>query len=142
MGGRGPALKAQSVTRHKPIRGEWQPTPGVGWQHGQMPTPPAGLQTATRSAWRTWFHAWFASHWTPDDLPILRQVIRLYDKLERGDASSSERSEFRQLADTYGITPKGQQDRRWAAPKADEPTPQAQTDEIDDLYGHLRVVGS
>ena len=100
----------------------------------------APMLKASKVAWQTWFRAWFASHWTPDDIPGLRQLVRLYYQVERGEFHRA--AELRLQMDTYGITPKGQQDRRWAPPKADEPTPQAESDEIDDLYGHLRVVGS
>lgn len=62
--------------------------------------------------------AWFAAHWTPDDLPGLRKVVKLYDATERGELHRS--AELRMSMDGYGITPKGQQDRRWTRPKADE----------------------
>lgn len=89
-------------------------------------------------AWNTWMRAWFAVHWTPEDLPGLRQLVRTYDQLERNEFQRG--PELRLLMDTYGITPKGQQDRRWVAPKPDEkPKVQAQED-ADDPYRHLRVV--
>jgi hypothetical protein len=91
---------------------------------------------ASQDAWQTWFAAWFAAHWTRDDLPGLRQVIRLYDQVERGEFQRA--SELRLQMDTYGITPKGQQDRRWVRPKGDE-TPKGKQ-QIDDPYAHLRVV--
>jgi hypothetical protein len=76
---------------------------------------------------------------------MLRQVIRLYDRVERGLATGSERIELRQLSDSYGITPKGQQDRRWAPPKDEAPaatTPAdgAPTEEPGGRYAHLRSV--
>lgn len=74
---------------------------------------------ASRDAWATWMGAWFAAHWSPSDLPGLRQVIRLYDQVERGEFQRA--SELRLQMDTYGITPKGQQDRRWKAPVEDKP---------------------
>jgi hypothetical protein len=61
--------------------------------------------------------AWFAAHWTPADLPALRQLVRLYDEVERNEFQRA--GELRLQMDTYGITPKGQQDRRWAPPAAD-----------------------
>jgi hypothetical protein len=130
------APKLTRRRRNKPIRGEWQPTAGIGWQHEPFPMPPDGLLEPSRTAWETWLRAWFAAHWTPDDLPGLRQVIRLYDQVERGEFQRA--TELRLLMDTYGITPKGQQDRRWTPPKSDvEPTgltPSA------GRYGHLRAV--
>lgn len=73
---------------------------------------------ASVEAWATWMAAWFAAHWTPDDLPGLRTLVRLYDQVERGEFQRA--NELRLQMDTYGITPKGQQDRRWSAP-SDEP---------------------
>lgn len=138
MAGRGPAPKQTGRrTRHVPQRGDWQPTSQQGWQHGEIPTPPDGLKDATVVAWHTWFAAWFASHWTPDDLPGLRIVIGLYDQVERGEFTRA--TELRQLMDNYGITPKGQQDRRWQRPKEDEPSPSQQREGVDH-YAHLKVV--
>lgn len=82
--------------------------------------------------------SWIAVHWTPTDLPGLRQLIRLYDQVERGEWPRA--SEVRLLMDTYGITPKGQQDRRWAPPKADEPAQAAEPAKTS-RYAHLRAVG-
>jgi hypothetical protein len=127
-----PKVKAQRRRRNAPKRGEWQPTPGIGWQHQLFPVPPDGLLETSRSAWETWFRAWFAAHWTPDDLPGLRQVIRLYDQMERGQFQRA--SELRLAMDTYGITPKGQQDRRWLPPERRSPIG------VPDPYAHLRVV--
>jgi hypothetical protein len=87
---------------------------GAGWQDGDVPAPPDGLMEASREAWVTWMSSWFAAHWTREDLPGLRQVIRLYDQVERGEFQRA--SELRLQMDTYGITPKGQQDRRWKRP--------------------------
>ncbi len=135
MAGRGAAPKEKRVRRSAPTRGEWQRADG-GWQHGEIPAAPEGLMPASIEAWQTWFRAWFAAHWSPEDLPGLRQVIRLYDQVERGEFQRA--TELRLSMDTYGISPKGQQDRRWTRPKANEaPSPQQQT---DDPYAHLRVV--
>lgn len=145
MAGRGMAPKAPTSRRngHAPIRGEWSPTEKQGWQHGEIPKPPAKLTTAARDAWSVWFKAWFAAHWTPDDLPGLRQVIWLYNACAKGDQTRA--GELRQMMDNYGITPKGQQDRRWAKPEEAPVEPpasgQASTPEAAGPYGHLRVVG-
>lgn len=98
-----------------PERGEWVAVDKVGWQYGAIPSPPDGLMPASLEAWNTWMGSWIAAHWLPADLPGLRQLIRLYDELERGEFPRA--TEVRLLMDTYGITPKGQQDRRWAPPK-------------------------
>lgn len=140
MAGVGPPPAADRRRRNVPARGEWHAAPGIGWQHGEVPTPPPRLIKASKEAWGTWFHAWFASHWTPDDLPVLRQIIRLFDNIERGSKLSAERTELRQLMDRYGITPKGQQDRRWVAPKPDEEIT-VEPEKPAGRYGHLRAVG-
>jgi hypothetical protein len=67
--------------------------------------------------WSTWMRSWFAAHWMPGDLPALRHLARLYDRVDRGDSRLA--GELRLWMDTYGITPKGQQDRRWAPPAVD-----------------------
>lgn len=77
---------------------------------------------ASTDAWRTWMAAWFAAHWTPDDLPGLRTLVRIYDQVERGEFQRA--NELRLQMDTYGITPKGQQDRRWARPAEEKPAAQ------------------
>lgn len=120
MAGRGRVPKAERRNPSDvPIRGEWAATEGIGWQHGEPPAPPDGLLKPSRDAWSVWLAAWFAAHWTPDDLPGLRQVIRLYDQVERGEFQRA--SELRLQMDTYGITPKGQQDRRWQRPAEEKP---------------------
>jgi hypothetical protein len=81
--------------------------------------------------------AWFASFWTPADLPGLRQLVRLYDEVERGEFTRA--SELRLQMDTYGITPKGQQDRRWKPPVALEGAAQGKLP--TGRYGVLRSVG-
>jgi hypothetical protein len=97
---------------------------------------------ASQTAWSTWFRAWWAAHWTPDDLPALRQLIRLYDQVERGEFQRA--AELRLSMDTYGITPKGQQDRRWTRPEKPEGKPsqprQQRASVADNPYAHLRVV--
>ena len=141
---RGPAPKPDTQRRRRnvPVRGEWQATPGTGWQHGPVPDPPEGLMPASQTAWTTWMQSWVAAHWTPTDLPALRQLIRLYDQVERGEFQRM--TELRLGMDTYGITPKGQQDRRWTAPKAEaEAAPETATAATKpSRYAHLRTVAS
>ena len=133
----GPPPKATRRRRNVPVRGDWQATPGIGWQSGPVPAAPTGLMPATRAAWSTWMQSWVAAHWTPTDLPGLRQLVRLYDQVERGEFVRM--TELRLLMDTYGITPKGQQDRRWAPPKA-ETTAVAPEVNAAGPYAGLRVV--
>ena len=82
--------------------------------------------------------SWFGSHWTPDDLPGLRKVVKLYDATERGELHRS--AELRMMMDTYGITPKGQQDRRWARPKQEDQPIGDRNTAAANPYDHLRVV--
>ena len=134
MAGRGPAPKENAVTRHVPTRGVGEAAPGVGWQHGNIPAPPDGLLPASLVAWETWFAAWFAAFWTPADVPGLRHMVRLHDEVERGEFQRS--TELRMTMDTYGVTPKGQQDRRWKPPVADAPA----ASKPGGHYSHLRAV--
>jgi hypothetical protein len=139
MAGRGPAPKAERRRRNAPVRGDFRSTTENGWQHGEIPSPPDGLMPASVEAWNVWLKAWFAAHWTPDDLPALRQLIRLYDQVERGEFQRA--AELRLQMDTYGITPKGQQDRRWSPPKAEEAPPSPSQPRRASHYDHLKVVG-
>jgi hypothetical protein len=93
---------------------------------------------ASFNAWDTWMKSWVAAHWTPTDLPGLRQLIRLYDQVERGEFVRA--TELRLGMDTYGITPKGQQDRRWSPP--DEGAGPVSGATPAGRYAHLKVVGS
>ena len=91
-------------------------------------TPPISCQTVPSSQ----------RAWTPSDLPGLCKVIKLYDATERGELQRS--AELRMSMDNYGITPKGQQDRRWLPPKAEEPEA-PKVDRTDDgPYAHLRAI--
>lgn len=139
MAGRGPAPKTSRRNKADvPIRGEWQPVPGIGWQHGPVPKPPNGLLKASRDAWSVWMGSWFAAHWTPEDLPGLETVILLFDQVRRGEYPRV--SELRLHMDGYGITPKGQQDRRWSPPKPEDRPAAAETQPGASPYDHLRVV--
>ncbi len=114
MAGRGPNAKAGRRRANEPARGDYHAANGVGWQYGEIPRPPDGLKEASVIAWNTWFRAWYAAHWTPDDLPQIHVLALLFDQIEREEFQRA--SEFRLLADTLGVTPKGQQDRRWVRP--------------------------
>lgn len=115
--GRAPKDPAQRRRTNTPARGEWTATPGHGWQHGPVPPPPPGLSDTAKDVWGIWFRSWFAAYWTPDDLPGIYLVVALYDAVQAGALTRS--AELRIQMDAYGMTPKGQQDRRWKRP---EPT--------------------
>jgi hypothetical protein len=135
MAGRGPAPKPQRFRRNTPERGEWQPSPDGGWQH-ELPETPNDLSPAAEAMWSHWFTAWRAGHWTEDDVPMLRFVIRLYDRVLRGDTKLL--GELRQWCDAFGITPKGQQDRRWSRPEPPK-RPKRFGSHDENRYEHLRV---
>ncbi len=137
MAGRGRAPKEDRVNHHALGRGDITPATSDAWQ-GDVPECPEGVMPATVEAWRVWFGAWFSAHWTANDIPGLRQLIRLYDQVERGEFQRA--GELRIQMDTYGITPKGQQDRRWKPPVKSEPVPAPGTapEPTGKRYGHLR----
>ena len=133
----GPAPKRQRRRTNEPARGDWRPAPGIGWQHGPIPTLPDGMADATREAWQTWMRAWFASNWSPGDLPGLLVLIRIFDRVASGNAGATLHSELRRWLDTYGISPAGHQARRWLPPETDQ-LPAAPRRPA--IYGHLRSV--
>lgn len=137
MAGRGPAPKAERARRNEPERGDIQATTAIGWQHGDVPAAPDGLMPASNEAWATWFAAWYAAFWTTADLPGLRQMIRLYDQVERGEFQRH--NELRLTMDTYGVTPKGQQDRRWKQ-ASDNLNAGSTSTGKGGHYSHLKVV--
>jgi hypothetical protein len=125
--------------RNQPALGEWKPTPGVGWQFGPVPELPDGLLSATRATWAIWMGAWFAANWSEADLPGLRLVILQYDAVHRAGMKANDVTALVRLMDNYGITPAGQQARRWAPPKPADPD----VDEpaaTDSPYADLRVI--
>lgn len=133
MAGRGRPPKPERVNPSDvPIRGEIQEALADCWV-GDVPAPPDGLMPASLDAWSAWFAAWFAAFWKPSDLPALRQMVRLYDQVERGEFQRA--TELRLMMDTYGVTPKGQQDRRWKPSITSPAAAQAGS-----AYAHLRAV--
>ena len=114
----GPPPKKNRARRNAPASGDWKVAPGVGWQHGEVPDPPDGLLKESRRAWDSWMGSWFASFWIPEDLPGLRQIVRLYDQVERGEFQRA--TELRLQMVAYGMNPEGQQKRHWL-PAPSEP---------------------
>lgn len=115
-----PKPPGEAVNRNPRVH-EFKHAEAVGWQHGRTPTAPDGLLKPSRDAWRAWFGAWWASFWTPADLPALRHIIMMFDEVERTPDNVRVAAELRQQMDRYGITPKGRQDLRWEPPKEAKP---------------------
>lgn len=80
--------------------------------------------------------AWYAAFWSPEDLPALRSMVRLYDQTVRGEYQRH--PELRLNMDTWGITPKGQQDRRWLPPRKEEQVERPKT--TSRKRGHIKAV--
>jgi hypothetical protein len=152
--GRVPKPTAQRRTNHVPQRGDWSSTSPIGWQHGPIPDPPEGLSDESRAEWRRWMTSWNAAHWLPKDLGQLFQAIRLYEQCRQyaidpyvGKENKpghlvyvlrpNPSSELRQWMDNLGLTNKGEQDRRWQAPRADDKL-LAPSD--SNRYAHLKVM--
>jgi len=129
---------AERVGRVVPQLGELVAAPVACWQ-GEVPEPPFGMAPPTLDAWATWFASWFSAFWTPADLPGLRQMAKLYDVVDRGEKGSlSVAGELRLWLDSYGVTPKGQQDRRWKPPAVAGTANDTST--AAGLYARLRSV--
>lgn len=135
MPGRGPTPKENRVRRNTPVR-DWIQHDSTGWQHGKTPSPPSGLTTASRTAWKIWMRGWVSAHWTEGDLPGLRILILLYDQVERGEFQRA--GELRLWLDTFGLSPKGATDRRWRSPEP--PSSDGGAPEKGNAYRHLRTV--
>lgn len=106
----------------------WRRAEGEGWQHGKRPSPPSGLSAAGKRAWQTWLSAWWASFYSPEDLPGLELAAKLFDGCQSGLVDVSK---VVPLMDRYGITPKGRQDLRWARA---EPEPDVEVADTDDEF--------
>jgi hypothetical protein len=52
-----------------------------------------------------------ATLWAPSDIPALLELAVLREQLMDGKASVA--AEVRQRSDSFGLTPKGRQERRW-----------------------------
>ena len=140
----GPAPAEDRQRTNEPARGDWQPAPGTGWQHGDIPPCPV-RSAAAKSTWATWFQSWFASYWTGEDLPNLRLAIKAWARADGPEPRGTDVAGYVRLADDLGITRKGQQDRRWKRPldatgAAGGPAPVADDFDPREAYGHLRVV--
>jgi hypothetical protein len=122
--------KAAGTAQNKTRKYEWKHADGVGWQHGdphdgrrKFPTPPPDLLPVSVEAWDLWLRSDVAAYWLPADLPGLRALIKIYDKVYRHELGPEK---LVPLMDRYGLTEKGRVDNRWAGPKpAAAPPPSA-----------------
>lgn len=90
----------------------------------------------SRKAWRMWFEGWWAAFWTPEDVPQLELCIGLFDQVVRGDTSAM--TKLQPMLDRYGITPKGQQDLRWAPPAVEHEVDEGRADELEERRAQRR----
>lgn len=67
------------MTCHRMPSPRWRSEGEAGLHREWVPCA-EGLMPASVKAWETWMGAWFAVHWTPEDLPGLRQLVRTYDQ--------------------------------------------------------------
>jgi hypothetical protein len=143
MAGRGRTPKKPEERRRRnvdpPARGEWTPADGVGWLHGPIPEPMASSRSRS---WRGRRGTGGGSlrTWSPEDLPALEVLVRLYDQVERGKFQLAD--ELRHWMDGYDLTPKGRQDRRWAPPVKDAQRDTPKKALKTSRYAHLTVVDS
>jgi hypothetical protein len=73
-------------------------------------------------------------------VPALNLIIKMFDRVSRG-APPSHARELARWLDSYGVTPKGQQQRHWLPPNRDELDPQpAGKHAGPSPYSHLRLV--
>lgn len=140
MSGPPPKPPGTRARRHKPgapgaTKNDWKAAPGVGWQHGPIPAPPDDLKPSSVETWRVWFESWWASNWTPADLPMLRKIIATFDT-----ATTAEdlRRDVFPLAKAYGITPEGRQTLRWSPPATAEPGPKPKPASTKDQLAERR----
>jgi hypothetical protein len=110
----GPPPSDDRVRRAAPITWRLAHCAGCRLDAGQVARPACRCHRGTATAWRTWGAAWFASFWQPSDLPALRVIASLYDRVERGEFVRS--AELRMWSDSFGITPRGRQSLRWKPP--------------------------
>ena len=115
----GPAPKRDAERRrtNKPAT-PWVKTPKVGWQHDKVPAVPAGLTRDGAKTWRLWFGSWWASHWTPEDVPQLELALRLWDRANSGDVQAA--TKFQGIGTALGLTPEGRHKLRWLPPEDEE----------------------
>ena len=114
-----PSKPPDQRINHHPLKHPWKPAPDAPWA-GEIPDPPEHLLPASNAAWFGWFRSWFSGHWTEADIPQLRQIIGLFDKVERGNEGRGDRTELRNLFKAFGLSPEGRKSLCWEEPKPDK----------------------
>lgn len=83
----------------------------------ELPRPKKNWKPLTRLWWETIWRSPMATQWNPGDVPGLVELAFLRQAFMEGDMSL--KSEVRQRADRFGLTPKGRRDLRWVITEAD-----------------------
>lgn len=121
MPGPAPKSKEERRRRNPPVH-EWV----VLSESYDGPIPPlpgpktgknARWEKPTREWWETIWRTPMATQWNEGDVPGLIELAILRQAFMEGDMSV--RSEVRQRADRFGLTPKGRRDLRWVITEAD-----------------------
>lgn len=119
MAGRGPAPKKREQRRNqnpKPA-GDWVQLPKDGFQ-GHIPSVAGlGLNKDSQRWWRTIWRSPMATQWSEADIPALKELAVLRERLMDGKISVA--AEVRLRTDLFGLTPAGRQSRRWVVSDED-----------------------
>lgn len=119
-----PSEPVKGGSGYKPVN-KWVSPEGEGWQHGDIPPCPDDLHDDTEEAWRVWFSSWWAGLWTPDVVPTLNLIAKLYDAAMHGVTIYDQKTglprtldvgdigKLTQLMDKFGMTPYGRKQLLW-----------------------------
>lgn len=108
MAGRGAAPKPNRRSRNALMRGEWIDLKPL--EKPLLPDLDADViwRKETVRTWELWRQDPVTAHWTPADLALALDTIRLHN-----DWKSSQMAELRQRMNELGLTPQGKRDLRW-----------------------------
>ena len=127
-----PKPKNQRRNRNPKLAGDWVQLPKEGYQ-GRIPSV-AGLRL-NRDSQRWWRKIWrspMATQWNEGDVPALKELAMLRERLMDGKISVA--AEVRLRSDLFGLTPAGRQARRWMISDEDlERAGISLKDEVSDL---------
>ena len=120
LAGQGRNLKKPDQRRNRaaPRLGEWTQLPSEGCQ-GPIPSLAGlGLSKDTHEWWKTIWRSPMATQWNEADVPALKELAILRDRLLDGKVSLA--AEVRLRSDLFGLTPAGRQQRRWMITDEDQ----------------------